>query len=103
TMGEIAAGKGEAPEPFMLAGQAAAADAVWHSNRSDRTARASGKTAAGSLPLRSQTVTKRGPAAAGLPDFIVPQLCKLVSRPPSESGWVHEIKFDGYRLQLRGA
>jgi bifunctional non-homologous end joining protein LigD len=26
-----------------------------------------------------------------------------VQRPPSEAGWAHEIKFDGYRMQLRVA
>jgi bifunctional non-homologous end joining protein LigD len=29
------------------------------------------------------------------------QLCKPVSRPPVGDDWLHEIKFDGYRLQLR--
>lgn len=38
-----------------------------------------------------------------MPEFVEPQLCRLVSRPPDEAGWVHEIKFDGYRLQLRVA
>lgn len=36
-----------------------------------------------------------------LPDFIAPQLCKLLDRPPGGRGWVHEVKFDGYRMQLR--
>ena len=36
-----------------------------------------------------------------MPAFVEPQLCKLVERPPSQAGWAHEIKFDGYRLQLR--
>jgi bifunctional non-homologous end joining protein LigD len=36
-----------------------------------------------------------------LPSFIVPQLCKLVDRPPATTGWAHEVKFDGYRAQLR--
>jgi bifunctional non-homologous end joining protein LigD len=36
-----------------------------------------------------------------LPDFIEPQLCKSVDRPPVGPGWAHEIKFDGYRVQLR--
>jgi bifunctional non-homologous end joining protein LigD len=31
--------------------------------------------------------------------FYPPQLCRSVTRPPSEAGWVHEIKFDGYRIQ----
>jgi bifunctional non-homologous end joining protein LigD len=37
-----------------------------------------------------------------MPKFIEPALCRLVSRPPEEAGgWAHEIKLDGYRLQLR--
>jgi bifunctional non-homologous end joining protein LigD len=40
-MEEIAAGKGRRPKPFMLAGKAAASDAVWHSNRNGKTNKAS--------------------------------------------------------------
>ena len=36
-----------------------------------------------------------------MPDFIEPQLAKLVAEPPKGSDWVHEIKFDGYRMQAR--
>ena len=36
-----------------------------------------------------------------MPDFVAPQLCVSVDRPPSGEGWCHEIKFDGYRVQLR--
>ena len=36
-----------------------------------------------------------------MPPFIAPQLCKSASRPPSGEDWVHEIKLDGYRMQLR--
>lgn len=36
-----------------------------------------------------------------IPLFIEPQLCKLVDRPPPQAGWAHEVKFDGYRVQLR--
>jgi bifunctional non-homologous end joining protein LigD len=43
------------------------------------------------------------PPAVEMPDFIKPQLCKTVDRPPAGAGWVHEIKFDGYRVQLRVA
>lgn len=35
------------------------------------------------------------------PGFIAPQLAKLWDAPPEEEGWAHEIKFDGYRIQLR--
>src|SRR5579871_2727961 len=41
------------------------------------------------------------PRPGRLPDFIAPQLCRNVDRPPKGRGWVHEIKFDGYRIQLR--
>ncbi|MDO9181359.1 MAG: hypothetical protein Q7U04_03080, partial [Bacteriovorax sp.] len=33
-------------------------------------------------------------------DFICPQLAMLVDCPPKEKGWIHEIKFDGHRLQV---
>ena len=36
-----------------------------------------------------------------MPDFIEPQLCKLVERRPAAAGYAHVIKFDGYRVQLR--
>lgn len=36
-----------------------------------------------------------------LPRFVPPQLCLLIDEPPSQNGWVHEVKFDGYRAQLR--
>lgn len=38
-----------------------------------------------------------------MPEFVAPQLCRLVDEPPVGSVWVHEIKFDGYRMQLRVA
>ena len=33
--------------------------------------------------------------------FIIPAQPVLASRPPSGSGWVHEIKHDGYRMIVR--
>jgi bifunctional non-homologous end joining protein LigD len=32
------------------------------------------------------------------PDFIRPQLATLVDKPPSGDEWLHEVKFDGYRI-----
>ncbi|MHB8970757.1 MAG: DNA ligase D [Pirellulaceae bacterium] len=40
-------------------------------------------------------------STTAMPHFIEPQLYRLVERAPSERGWAHEIKFDGYRMQLR--
>ncbi|WP_428151344.1 DNA ligase D [Brevundimonas sp.] len=34
------------------------------------------------------------------PAFTPIQLCKVVDHPPSGAGWAHEIKFDGYRMQV---
>jgi DNA ligase D-like protein (predicted ligase) len=36
-----------------------------------------------------------------LPKWIKPQLCKLAAKAPSGPLWVHEIKFDGYRIAAR--
>ena len=35
------------------------------------------------------------------PAKIKPQLATLADAPPSGSDWIHEIKFDGYRLGVR--
>jgi bifunctional non-homologous end joining protein LigD len=34
------------------------------------------------------------------PDFIAPQLPRLVDEPPQGKKWIHEMKFDGYRIQV---
>jgi bifunctional non-homologous end joining protein LigD len=41
--------------------------------------------------------SKRG----DLPDFVAPCLALRVDDPPEGDEWVHEIKFDGYRLEAR--
>ncbi|RWK57384.1 DNA ligase D [Mesorhizobium sp.] len=43
----------------------------------------------------------KGAKKAALPDFVEPTLATLVSSAPSGERWLHEIKFDGYRLQAR--
>jgi bifunctional non-homologous end joining protein LigD len=50
----------------------------------------------------SQTV-KSGSSRRGapLPQFVPPQLSKLVETPPSGPQWLHEIKLDGYRMAAR--
>ena len=70
TLQQIAAGVGKHPKPFMLA-------------------------------TRNPAPAPRKPVmAAKMPRFIEPQLAKLVDRPPEGPGWVHEVKLDGYRVQL---
>ena len=36
-----------------------------------------------------------------MPAFLEPMLATLVATPPAGERWIHEIKFDGYRLQAR--
>jgi len=84
---QIAAGTGKRPTPFMT-GRKASAGAVWHSDR-----------AGGGQKPPARTAKPRKVSA--MPRFVAPQLCKLVDRAPAEAGWVHEVKVDGYRAQLR--
>ena len=35
------------------------------------------------------------------PSFVSPQLCTLVADPPEGDDWLHEVKFDGYRILCR--
>lgn len=34
------------------------------------------------------------------PAFVPFQLARLVAAPPEGDQWLHEIKFDGYRIQV---
>jgi bifunctional non-homologous end joining protein LigD len=88
TLKEIAVGTGRAPTPFMTA-KKRTAGAVWDSN-----------TKGGGKPIAAETRAKARKVAS-MPKFVEPQLAKLVERVPSQPGWGHEVKFDGYRLQLR--
>jgi bifunctional non-homologous end joining protein LigD len=92
---EIAAGKGK--------------KRVWHSNRTPadnvkagatrghvgREKRGREKKAGG------KTAKKKSARNAALPDFVPPSLATLHDAVPKAAGWVHEIKFDGYRMQAR--
>jgi bifunctional non-homologous end joining protein LigD len=103
---------------------------VWHSNRSVKdnvTAGATKDNASVRRASTSKTSQKNGrsarpsatkkkssgkrtsnsddteprPQGAPLPDFVPPALATLRATAPSGAGWVHEIKFDGYRIQAR--
>jgi bifunctional non-homologous end joining protein LigD len=43
----------------------------------------------------------KGARKAAMPSFLEPSLATLVGKAPSGKRWLHEIKFDGYRLQAR--
>ena len=80
-MSQIAAGRGARPRPFMLAKSA--------SRRKQPPS------------VRARSSAARKIAGAAPPKFIAPQLARLVSHAPADPGWGHEIKFDGYRMQMR--
>jgi bifunctional non-homologous end joining protein LigD len=47
---------------------------------------------------------RKKPAAIGAkapyPGFIEPELATSIDKVPSGKRWIHEIKFDGYRVQV---
>lgn len=81
---------------------------VWHSNRATggRTLTKTHRAAATpkkNIP-RARTKKDDPDFAAGfsaLPAFVPPCLASLSDSPPDQGNWVHELKFDGYRIQAR--
>lgn len=79
---------------------------VWHSNRGAspppgrREARGERQKARPLAPSPAPQALQ-GAVKARQPEWIKPQLATLVDRMPKDDGWLHEIKFDGYRLLCR--
>src|SRR3954470_25053821 len=48
---------------------------------------------------RSRKQTAVG-VKAPFPGFIEPALATSIEKPPKGARWIHEIKFDGYRVQV---
>ncbi|MBJ6987769.1 DNA ligase D [Devosia sp. MC521] len=94
TMQQISQSKGRKPKPFMV-GQpnvkAAIASQAQQGLEENQL-----------KPKRRSTKPVPSNAAhTALPGFVEPQLCQVATRPPAQDQWIHEIKFDGYRMQLR--
>ena len=94
SMDDIAAGRGRKPAPFMTK-PVAAATAPAPRAKATPAQKPKGTPAATPKPASGSRN-----AAAPRPDFVPPQLCRSIETPPTGSGWVHEVKFDGYRVQL---
>ena len=106
TMAEIAAGVGPAPVPFITApgNPVPGAAAVWDGTAGLVAGGLPSPSPGGGLPSPRPSPGGRGRKRKGggeLPEFLEPQLAQSVDRPPGGDGWGHEIKFDGYRIQLR--
>jgi bifunctional non-homologous end joining protein LigD len=94
SLDQIAAGKGKAPKPFMTkAAGRGKADAVWRSNR--------GEAAEARVHAKKVAAPAKATKVAEMPEFVAFELCTPVAQPPNGADWGHEIKFDGYRVQLR--
>jgi bifunctional non-homologous end joining protein LigD len=100
---------------------------VWHSNRSLKENLKAGATRGNDADLAKRAKRARTPRRAGAakkttaksraaktakakgketrgappPDFVPMCLASLSDSAPDDSGWVHEIKFDGYRIEAR--
>ena len=48
-----------------------------------------------------RTVARQRANTAALPEWVVPQLTQLVETAPDGDQWLHEIKYDGYRMHAR--
>jgi DNA ligase D-like protein (predicted ligase) len=54
-----------------------------------------------SISSRSSQRRPNTERSSSLPSFIPPQLSQLVKVPPAGANWLHEVKFDGYRIHAR--
>jgi len=71
---------------------AADRDWVWHSNRDDNE----------KPPVHTVALQEiRGARRRRMPDKLQPQLATVANQAPEGSEWLHEIKYDGYRLLAR--
>jgi bifunctional non-homologous end joining protein LigD len=97
---------------------AAEGDAVWQSNKSvaenvkqirkakkNTVKKSASKKAPKKAKAKSRAqlaatdVLRAKPARSALPAFVQPQLATLHDTAPNGAQWVHEVKFDGYRMQ----
>ena len=71
-------------------------DWVWHSNQSKSADEPS------PMPIKTPRFASiAGARKAPMPDNPRPQLATLVEKAPQGPDWLHEIKYDGYRLLAR--
>ncbi|MGH9560044.1 MAG: DNA polymerase ligase N-terminal domain-containing protein, partial [Terracidiphilus sp.] len=95
---------------------AAANDRVWNSNKRNgdqgsKAAKGNGhlRTDAGQTAKQDRQNRTRKQIEFDLdrfpwerfPGFIAPQLAQLATAAPSGDQWLHELKFDGYRVQIQ--
>ena len=67
------------------------------SSKTGKIEKPDGAGAAGKPNVSASAI--EGAVKAPLPGFVEPMLATLSKSPPTGDRWLHEIKFDGYRLQ----
>jgi bifunctional non-homologous end joining protein LigD len=80
---------------------AADPDRVWHSNKSVAENMRSGRVRRRKAALAPDRV--EGARKTAQPESMDAELALLVDEAPAGEGWLHEIKFDGYRMLCRVA
>ena len=83
-------------------------DRVWQSNRGAdeqenlKTAKSKTSTALRTRKSKPSFTTALKPLPTEkFPSFIPPQLAKACTNPPTGDDWIHELKLDGYRIQVQ--
>jgi bifunctional non-homologous end joining protein LigD len=73
-------------------------DRVWHSNKSVKE-----NVKAGAIRPHTRTdiASVEGARKAPMPEQLQPELATLVDAVPDGDEWLHEIKYDGYRMLTR--
>ncbi len=94
---------------------AAAEDHVWNSNKPEKTpanrsrltrrdtlpkAQPPARPAAQLVALPDRSSALREAPKEKLPGFLAPELASSVAEPPEGDAWLHELKLDGYRIQI---
>ena len=77
---------------------AADRDRVWDSQNG---AIVPDPAAASTMVARGRWQRPPGARKRAMPDAVTPQLATLIASPPEGDEWLHEIKYDGYRLLAR--
>jgi len=87
------------PTSRVAGGARSSRDKEASTETASRVSGASGRAATPETGTTRQPMPGR--RITSIPGFVEPQLALLVAKPPEGGGWGHEIKLDGYRLQLR--
>ena len=88
-------GRQEEGLAFQQAGQV---DEIERPRRRSDHSREAGRGEAKAAKAKQQDSVKKNSARRQLPAFVEPQLATLVDEPPPGNDWLHEIKYDGYRV-----